>query len=47
LEELADISLHGGPVVVASQGGKNFWVGKVLQVGVVLSNECLAERRGN
>jgi hypothetical protein len=39
----ADIGLHGGPKVVAGQRGEHFRVRDVLEVVVVLANECVAK----
>jgi hypothetical protein len=39
LDDLANISLDGGPVVVAGERGENFGVRKVLEVGMVLADE--------
>jgi hypothetical protein len=42
-----DVRLHGGPVVMASQGGMYFRVGNVVKVGVVLASEGFAESGWN
>ncbi len=39
----ANIGLHGGPKVVAGQRGENFGVRDVLEVVVVLADECVAK----
>ncbi len=41
-----DVSLHGGPVVVASKKDEDFGVGDVLEVGVILANEVGLKRSG-
>ena len=46
LKETAYVGFHGRPVVVPGQRGKNFRVGDVLEVGVVLADEGFTERRG-
>ncbi len=43
-DDAPNIRLHGRPVKMTRQRGKNFGVGDVLQVVVVLRDENVAER---